>query len=194
MTFGKHILSVFIILLVSVSNTLGQQKVEREYKLDEAEVPLKARNQIDVFELESKFKWYKERGIDETTIEAKGCSAVGFISIEFTEAGDLIDAELDVKMDVIPDEIWQNISGFLDESYLKWTIRKIQLQYQGNTSQIHTQLISTTPFQPNEPYYEIVLKARNEDGVELYELLFDAEGQFLKQSTIIFGPIDNLQF
>ena len=94
-----------ILLLVSLwthflspNHLLGQIKYEKEYDIEQKEVPRIALEFITKSGFEKHVRWYREESQDGTTIEAKSKKNRHKYSIEFDTSGKLLDIEKTVKM------------------------------------------------------------------------------------------------
>lgn len=188
-------LYILCMLFSTLTSTIhAQKKVEKEYRLKPVNVPQRALDDIKKFDFKHKVKWYKERDLTSTTIEAKITSNYGNLSIEFEEDGTFIDLELTMKKKDIPAKIAFKITSYFDANYKRWAIRKIQQQYRDDIDI----LVSLVKYSENSssvlPRYEIVAKGKENDKMQLFEFLFSEDGHFLNRREIIFKSIDNLQF
>jgi hypothetical protein len=61
-----------MILFAICSNQLNaQQKYEKESRLKEKDIPIKAHHFIDFLVAGNRIRWYLEEGLERTSIEAK---------------------------------------------------------------------------------------------------------------------------
>lgn len=69
----KHLITsiVFILLIISTHHLCAQQKYEKESRLKEKNIPLKARDFIGSLSVTGSIRWYLEEGLDRKSIEAK---------------------------------------------------------------------------------------------------------------------------
>lgn len=196
-SYAKGILKT--ILLISVLSFLtnvvfGQYKYEREYRIDESEVPVEALNFIAKTDIGQKVKWYKEEGFDNESLEAKTKFKGHKYSFEFDINGEIDDIEKEIKWKHIPKSVRKKISQFLDDQHDQVKHCKIQLQYTGAKKNLL--LIPTNPdaLESVELKYELVIKAKTDNEYNDYEYLFSDVGEMQKKSLIVSQNTDNLEY
>ena len=80
--------SILMLVVFFVTGSVAaQNKYEKEVRVSESEVPPNARNFVDMLNLGSKIKWYKEFGMDNISFEAKTKKDGTSYSIEFSGEG-----------------------------------------------------------------------------------------------------------
>ena len=93
--------------------TLSQVKYEKEIRLNKEAIPQAAIDFISSLSFSKKVKWYKEFGLDNTSIEAKTKHEEKKYSIEFTPEGILEDVEIKIKSAEISSSVFANIQTCL---------------------------------------------------------------------------------
>ncbi|NER18746.1 hypothetical protein [Spongiivirga citrea] len=182
-----------IFLLLNTYILLSQDKLEKEYRLNEQQIPKKALDYVASFNFVNKIKWFAEESLTAMTIEAKTKTKKGLYSIEFDKNGALEDLEIDIDFKSIPAPVKLQIIDHLTSNYKRHRIKKTQLQYSGNPEDIRDYLVLSKEKSIIKKY-EIVIKAKNESGVHLYEFLFSHTGDLERKSKIIFRNSDNLEY
>jgi len=192
----KWIRAILILtcIFMNVTAIHAQNKIEREYRIKDHQVPASARIDVGQFNFPKKIRWYIERNVDTFSVEAKTKTDLGCISIEFSPEGEFMDLELEVKDDMINASVLRKIGSYFDANFRRWKMRKIQLQYSHDIDLIRKQLEQPSYYDPIRPRYEIVAKGRDEHGMKLYEFLFGEDGSFVKKQQFTFKPVNNLQF
>lgn len=185
---------VIIFLLFSLSMT-SQIKFEREYKIDANKVPKNALKTINSWHFKKKVRWYAEESQDGKTFEAKVCYQSKKHSIEFTENGEIIDAEVKVKFSELAQDVKLQIQKVLNEKFKKFKIKKTQIQHTGNAQQIYSTVFNISQSQlPFKPNYELIVVAKKDKVNKGYEFLFNSKGEVIKELIIAPQNNDNLEF
>ena len=193
----------FCFFFCCVLESYAQQKYEREYKINTAEVPQKALDFIKAFEIQKKVKWYQEQGLDSTSIEAKFKLKGAKYSIEFSNDGTLQDIEQTVSFKTLQKDIQEKIQSYFEENYDAYNIEKVQLQYTGKLALLLMwREASDFPRYPSRQtavsdivrVYELVVRTRTESKVLLFQFQFDEKGQKIDKKEIITRDTDILKF
>ncbi len=191
----KHaVFSICTVLLLTVFSANGQDKYEHESRLKIENVSEKAIRFVEKLSLEGKIKWYLEKGINTSSIEAKSKFERRNISVEFDTLGTVEDIEIEIPWKHVADDVRQRMAKHLEAVFTKYDVRKVQIQFLGDEKTLIS--ISKDKFKVTDTShnYEIILKGVTDDSVELYEFLFSGDGDFMQKAKIIFRNIDNLQF
>jgi hypothetical protein len=182
------------LLFTSPLCLLGQQKYERESRIKTEDVPLAAQAFVDSLVNHQKIKWYLEESLTHFSIEAKFKLDENKYSVEFDTLGRLEDVELLVKEDAIPSSVYDQIREILDSLFSRYRIRKSQIQYTGQAEKLLTLIRRGEATEGYTTKFELIVKGRTEQGVHLYEMLFDNSGHLLSQSTIVLKNANNLEY
>lgn len=172
----------------------SQVKFERESRLKETEIPAPARQFITEADIQTRVKWYYEENLEGNSVEAKFRQGKSRYSVEFDTLGNIQDVEIEIEPNTLSKQQQQKLNGALDALFTKYRIRKIQRQYRGSSSELQEVLQKEGVLSSAQIRYEIVIKGRNDDGVKLYEITFDEEGQLLEQRQIIFRNSEHLEY
>lgn len=184
-----HVCKIFLLLsalLCGLLQTLSAQvKYEREIRIESDAAHPKALHFVNSLNLNRKVKWYREIGLDTTSIEAKTKFNGKWHSIEFSEDGTLEDIEIEIKWREIDNQIAQQISGILDSIFDSFKINKVQLQYIGKP-EFMTQLFDN--HQNTEALtlnYELIVSSKVDGEFKSYEFLFSSEPELLSKRKIV---------
>lgn len=180
----------------------AQQKYEREYKIPISEVPQKALEFINAFDVQKKVKWYKEQGLNTTSIEAKFKLLGSKYSVEFSNEGELQDIEQKVVFKKLPKELQKTIIAHLEDHFDAYSIEKTQIQYKGEPKFIlmwrgfsdFPRYSMASAVAGIESSYEIIIRTRTKNKVQLFEYLFNRNGKKIAQKEIITRDTDILTF
>lgn len=161
--------------------TNAQYKYEREHRIKKSQFP-QAALQLMENNLSGvkRLKYYKETDSSKVSYEAKLKKDKLWYSIEFDENGVLADIEIMIKPVDIPSETLERINSYLEKSFSKYKVKKIQQQYpvSGNESLEKTLKNAFQNLLLPTINYEYVVVGKKEKGYLDYEILFDAEGNF----------------
>lgn len=187
---------LFIALLLwSMSKGFGQQKFEREYRINSEDVPSAAINFIQKITDKKRLKWVAEESQDGKTIEAKFYKNRRKYSVEFDKQGQLIDIEILISVSNLPASEKVPLEKTLSNEFAKFSILKIQKQFKNITFDQIESFFNSKENKDFDTYdFEVVVKGKSKDRFELYELLLSKSGTLLKK--LKFGPQNslNLQF
>lgn len=173
---------------------LAQTKFEREYRLKAEEVHTKAVQFIDSCGFTSRIKWYAEESQDGKSVEAKLKQNGIRYSIEFDTLGNLQDAEIDISRNKIPPATLRSIHKELNAIFVRHKLKRIQRQWTGSRKAVLEMIQKgKTPLNVTTKY-EIIVKGKGENGVRMYEILFDESGSMEKKLIIEFNNTDNLDY
>jgi len=183
-----------ILLMLAWSEAFSQKKFEKEFRIPESDVPAAAIEFVDAMNLEGKIKWYKEQGYDRMSLEAKTKHQGHRLSIEFSEDGTFEDLEVQVRENEIPQEVFNSISKYFSKTYKRHKLRKIQIQYTGETKLFEHFFAQKEAPAALVRRYEIIVSAKENGAYQMFEYLFSAQGEFLLKSVITLKPSDNIEF
>ncbi|HAH38221.1 MAG TPA: hypothetical protein DEQ87_17330 [Algoriphagus sp.] len=192
-----HNVRKLILVFVCLIPVLGfsQEKIEREKRVDEKEVPKAAIEWLyDAFEEIKKPKWYQEFFESGYSFEAKFFKDGRYFSVEFDSLGIIQDVEIEMPLDEILPEVQKNLTAYWEETYSDFKLIKIQRQYSGDPDDLEDF------FDENEvenilERYEIEYIGKEKDGVEqIWEATFDAQGKFISKRVVVVRIMDNLIF
>jgi len=174
--------------------SLAQLKYERETRIKRGDVPKDALNFIDSLNFGSRIKWYKEIGLETIAYEAKTKSAGKRYSIKFLQDGSLVDVEIEVKPNELPDETYSAITKYLANKHNKYSIEKIQIQYTGEPSIILEFLQGKRSDSDLKKNYEIVISSKVDRTYTMLEYLFSSKGEFIHELQIVLNRTENIVY
>ncbi len=184
----------FIFLLFYPFKSNAQFKYEKEYRIKSKLIPQKAINYIDSINLDAKVKWFKEVGMEGISYEAKFKLNKRYYSVEFDSSGLVQDIEFIIKKAEIDSGIYKKLTLAFDSIFKQWKIQKIQLH-------INNYQIASFPFvSNNNPIvlknmsYEIIIKGKNDQEQQLYEITFNYNGELQSTLQIIQDKTDHLEY
>lgn len=193
MNTARIIIAMGILLLFPIISK-AQHKYEREFRIKAETIPQSAKDFIDSISADSKIKWYKEISLNDITLEAKFKYNKKKFSVEFDTLGKLQDVEFVIKKREISPEIYNKIENKLDSIYQKWKFQKIQIHYSGKSKDIVAAIRKNEPSNSLKIAYEIVLKGKNLEDTQLYEITFNEQGEVQNSLQIILDKADHLEY
>ncbi|MEM9361590.1 MAG: hypothetical protein AAGA43_03095 [Bacteroidota bacterium] len=191
----KYKLFLFVSLL-SFFGALGQTKNEREFKIKSSELPQNIEKLLSPYLKDAKrIRYYQEIDGAKKSFEAKFKKGRLHYSVEFDTHGLLEDVEFKINPADIPEASLANILQYLGQNFSRFSVKKIQQQYPALNKSTSTVLIEA--FQNLIlPYinYELIVSAKKEKGFEQFEVLFNAEGEFLSIRKSIRPKYDHVLY
>ncbi|MDC8004080.1 hypothetical protein POV27_08445 [Aureisphaera galaxeae] len=181
------------IMLVSFTS-LAQAKYEKEIRLKETLVPQVALDFVQSLSFSKKIKWYKEIGINTSSVEAKTKHLGKRYSVEFSMDGTLEDVEIQIKKEEIPENARLRITEYFTSKFGKYRINKIQIQYSGDPTVLLPFLKREKVSTEINTNYEIVVSARVNRAYKKFEFLFSEKGDYLKSAEIVLKNTDNIEY
>lgn len=174
----------------------SQYKYERENRILKSQFPALAIANITENVTDFKrIKYYKETDSTKISYEAKLKKDKLWYSIEFNEKGTLEDIEILIKPTDIPNDTYAKILGYLNNTFTKYKIKRLQQQYTSNNEVVED--IFKNAFQnlmlPSNNY-EIVVVGKKDKGYLDYEILFDADGNFKNTRTSLPPNYDHVLY
>ena len=186
-------ISILIIGLFTTTQ-YAQQKFEKESRISRQDVPSGALQFMDSADTKNKIKWYFEKGLDRSSIEAKFRKNTKKYSVEFDTIGNIEDVEIEVKWQVLPTELRDAIHHQLRNDCLKHKIVKVQIQFTGSNSALFKKLNETDATPGLTVKYEVIIKCKLTTRVNLIEYLFSDAGETLSMSKIVFKNSSHLEY
>lgn len=160
----------------------AQNKYEREYRIKKSQFPTQAFQLISEKIKDAKrLKFYKETDSTKISFEAKFKKDRLWYSVEFDESGVLEDIEITVKPIDVPSDSYDAILAYLNKSFAKYRIKKIQQQYSSTENEPLEKTLKNAFQNLILPsiHYELVVGGKKEKEYLDYEILFDSEGKFI---------------
>lgn len=182
-----------LILLFATYTAFSQTKFEKEFRISESEVPQSAVHYLSSIQ-STKIKWFKEISQDGKSIEAKFKHTDHLFSVEFDTLGNLKDIEVVINTKEVPPNLLNTITDALSSNFESHTFRKLQKQYSGSSLKIDQVLQNTFKVEEATIRYEAIIKGKNDEGVNLYEITFDDTGNLLSKAFINLSNSDHLEY
>lgn len=192
-TLEVYILSL-LLLATGFFPLLAQEKVEVERAVDVSEVPPTALEWLgETYPGAARVQWYFEQTSGEISYEAKLKQAGQWHSVEFGEDGSLQDVEIISRWRALPEAAQRAISTYLDTTYTRYRVRKIQRQLSGPPNAVQEAVRDENTSGTTERY-EVEFYGNDGQEKALWEGLFDDAGQLMKKRRIVLRPTDNLLY
>lgn len=160
----------------------AQNKYEREYRIRKSQFPEQALTYIsEKLEDAKRIRFYKETDSTKTSYEAKFKKDRLWYSVEFSENGTLEDIEILIKPVDIPNDSFSRMETYLSDYFVKYRIRRLQQQYP-ITSEESPETTIKNAFQNlmlPSINYELIVSGKKEKVFEQFEILFNAQGNFV---------------
>jgi hypothetical protein len=190
----KHIIILLLLFSTFITSLSAQIKSEREYRIKRSEVPEEAREWLnDTFEAFKWIKWYKQIENEEESFEAKFRYKRSKFSVNFSTQGRVIDVEFIIQNNDIPEKTRNTISQYLESNFNKHRILKIQQQLLGLPDDLED-YFDEDEREGITKNYEIEFHGVTETQNELWEGLFDEDGNLILLQQIEQEPTFNLEF
>jgi len=190
-------LAVLVLVLFQFSMVNSQVKVEREHRIKKNQFPETAHDFIkEKLQDAKKLRFYKETDTAKISYEARFKKDKLYYSIEFDESGKLEVIEILIKEVDVPEDSWSKITKFLNEKFNKFKIRKIQQQYPIASDQT-VEITLNNAFQNlliPSLNYELLVRGKIHDEHADYEILFGAEGDFIKMRESLPANYDHVLY
>lgn len=185
---------LFMLFLVMPFFTIAQTKFEKEYRIKENEAPAKAVRFIHSAGIDFSEKWYFEENRLGNSIEAKLKHNGKRFSVEFDTLGNLQDIEVETDFDDVAVSLQSKITASLKNTYSKYKIRKMQVQYSGKIDSFNEIMENTAKSNKYNIQYEFVVKGKNNRQWKLFEITFSSAGELISTNEIFLRNTDNLEF
>ena len=183
-----------LLFFISASGLLAQEKFEKEYRLKTETVPLLARQFVDSLPFNRRIKWYAEVSELGKTVEAKTKFERRRYSVEFDSAGKLLDVEIGISFEDIPEKVRAEITRNLAAEFEKFSLKKIQEQLTGTRENLLAHLAQGQQKAGLTTRYELIVKGSKDGEKHEFEFTFSAQGQQEKKAKLVFRNTDNLQY
>jgi hypothetical protein len=189
------ILSILWLLAAPANIQAQSVKNERESAIRQEQMPSQALALLKPLLMEARnVHFYRETDGQQVSYECKLVWQREQYSIEFHQAGTLMDIEKLIPFRTIPAPVRKQMEAYLAEEYGRYKIERVQQQYppEAVSGDLLEFLSQNNPAQ--KVYYEIELDGRSSSGIGTYEYLFDAIGRFISRRTIVRRALDNLLY
>lgn len=189
----KTIYTLFLILCML--HLQAQTKNEKEIRVKKSEVPKEVKHWFkDAYENQRKVKWFFQTDGEKQVYEAKLTYKGKKHSVEILPNGDVVNIEVQLALDEIQPQVKRNLEDYFNATYQRFRIKKIQIQYNGSNDDLEDLIDEDEMDEDIIIRYEIEFLGKNETENELWEGLFDDEGNLLERRKIIVKSTDNLDY
>jgi len=190
----KYMIILLLLFLSFATNLSAQIKSEREYRIKRSEVPEEAREWLnDTFEAFKRINWYHQIDNDIESYEAKFRYKGSKFSVNFDTGGKVADVEFIIGSGDIPEKARNTISGYLESNFNRHRILKIQEQLLGLPDDLED-YFDEDEREGITRNYEIEFHGVTDTQNELWEGLFDEDGNLVLLRQIEQEPTFNLDF
>jgi hypothetical protein len=173
----------------------AQEKNEQEKRISKKEVPAEVKSWLnDAYEVKRKVKWYYQTDGEKQVYEAKLKFKKQKHSVEIKPNGEVVNIEVEIDFDAIQIKAKQKIKNYYTAHYNKYNIKKVQIQYTGSNEDLEDLMDEDKLDDDIEINYEIVFYGKTETEDELWESLFDANGNLVLLRKIKLMATDNLDY
>ena len=188
-------ITITSLFLLGSLTLFAQEKSEVERKVKASQVPQKAVSWMEkTFGKKNGISWYEELSSGKLSYEAKFKWNRRWHSVEFDRSGNIEDIEIRISNKELPDAFRLAFRSYLDSAYTKFKVMKIQEQWSGEPQAL-AEAVKNGDLSGITIRYEIEFYGKNNDRKdELWEGLFDRDGNLVRQRKIILRPSDNLLY
>ncbi len=191
---GKRKPALVLFFLLSVCYLGAQTKTEREYRVQQSKVPVKAAAFIDSCLFNKKVKWYAEESQKGLSYEAKTRFNKTLYSIEFDTTGKVEDVEWIVDFADLENSLQKKLENSIDQIFESYRFNKIQCQWTGREQSLLDLINNGQTGHPYTTRYEIVIKGRKGGNAGYFEVLTSDKGIVIEVMQIVQPETVNLEF
>ncbi len=187
---------VLTLLLVCLCSSIlsAQVKYERESRIHPRDVPADALRFVDESAPPGRVRWFVEEGLDRKSIEAKFRLDGARCSVEFDTLGRVEDVEVETDWESLIIPVRDSITAQLGRDCLKHRVNKIQVQYSGTDAALLERLRTGVASTELTVHYEIMVRCKQPQKVELFEYLFSGTGMLVSASRVVFKNSSHLEY
>lgn len=194
---NKYNTCLTLFLLLFMTAGFAQNKYEREFRIRKSQFPEKAYDFLEE-ELQNsrRIRFYKEIDSSKVSYEVKFKKERLFYSIEFDSSGELEDVEILIKEGDIPNTSYEAMNTYLKGYFSKYRIRKIQQQYTLTAFGTVRNTLKNAFQNLIDPKinYELIVGGSTNGGFQDYEILFDANGNFISMRKSLPANYDHVLY
>lgn len=188
------ILSILFTFIIHMSNAQDEKR-EYEQSIKKREIPAEILDSIEPFLQKAvRIKYYYETDGEAESYEIKGSVKKRDYSVEYQKDGRLIDIEMLIDFEEIPESTRNSIEKYLGENYDKYVFTRLQQQYFPHEKEAEEALedFIEQDFEDFDIRYELEVDTRSNHQLGSFELLFDQEGKLIQQRKIVRRIDDNI--
>lgn len=182
---------LFVLLLFVSGFASAQVKYEKETRIAAKLVPNNAIKFMQQTPVNNKLCWYKEQRPNGISYEAKFKYEKYHYSVEFNAQGEIEDVEKNVKWKSVEDSVIRLVDNKLNAEFEKYKVEKVQIQYVGIKDELIT-VFGTNNYEKTN--LELIVNGKTDSGYQLFEYLFDRNGNVLSKLKIKEWSTNNLDF
>lgn len=186
---------IWVMLLMLLASVSYGQKREIEKAVSSADVPENAKKWLDdTYEGNPNVRWFFQTDGEKEVFEAKLKWKRKWHSVEFLPDGEILNIEILMRHKDLDKEVQQNLSTYLNDTYQRSKIDRIQIQYTGDSGDLED-LIDENEMGPSLTImYEIEYFGRQNGKNNIWEGHFDKQGNFIKKRAIELRSTDVLNY
>jgi len=191
--------ALFLLSMLHQSLLAQDAKDEIEETISRDEMPVLALDALKEFvenQTVSGIEYFRETDGETTTFEVKLEWQNDQYSIEFNEAGSLLDIEQLVEFNEIPEEVQQRINQMLEDQYTRYRITRVQKQFiaeeEDDEGEDVIEDLSENDLDDLLLRYEIEVEGQNRREMGAFEMLFDSSGELIQRRRIVRRSLDNI--
>jgi len=171
------------------------QKTEKEVGVKKSEVPKEAKKWMnDAYEGAKRISWFYQTDGEKEVYEAKLKWNKQWHSVEFYTNGEVLNIEILLKESELNDTLRSTIKSYLEKQYSHYNITRIQIQYTGKSDDLEDIIDENEIAESIIIQYEIEFYGKNETEDNMFEGIFDANGNLVKKRIIQVPATDNIDF
>lgn len=190
---------VVFLLILAMNTFLGsaQDKYEREFRIRKDQFPTVAHDLMREHIRDAKrLRFYKEVDSAKTSFEAKFKKDRLWYSVEFDEEGTLEDIEILIEPVDVPSDTFAKIEQYLKGEFSKHKIIRLQQQYLATPREPVEKTLKNAFQNLMLPSinYELMVSGKKDKSYVQFEILFDAQGNFLNQRQSLPPNYDHVLY
>lgn len=194
MKFSNIIPFLILFLLTTV---WAQDKYEREYRIRKSQFPEKAFSLIKApLQGARQVRYYKEVDSAKITYKAKFRKDRLYYHIEFDERGTLVEVGVLISKIDVPIASYEAIAEYLNSCFRKYRTRKIQQQYTISSFGTASKTLDMAFQNLIDPKinYKLIVSGKQDGRFQDFELLFDANGKFIRMRKSLPANYDHVLY
>lgn len=186
---------VFIISILFSLSVNGQEyKKEKEVRISEEIVPVKALQVANKFDVKRKKKWYRQTNFDTISYEVKFKWNNHFYSVEFDTTGQILDIEQLVKWEEIEQKHRKQLKKIFENRFDKYKLIKCQVQYTGDKEALNSFFNKDKSTNALTVRFEIEVEGKTKKSWKKYEFLISSAGTVERERIIVGRSTENLNY
>ena len=171
------------------------KKMEREKRVKKEDISMAVHNTLEKFiEDARKVRYYLETDVDHRSFEIKFLLRKRQYSVEFNDSGQLEDVEMIIGFEELQKELQKKITSHLGR-YDSFKVKKTQKQFSSGSQsdeaviEMALQNVATETVR-----YEIIVETKTDVSWTTFEMLFDAQGNFISEKEVVGRLADHILY